>query len=152
MKKVWMILVLGLVLAMTVMPAAGAAKHQNLQGHWQGSWTSFKTTDKINFTPDLWLSIDMTITGQDTAGNFYGTLAFDFGLEPHPVIGNIATNKVVTFAMVGVAGSIADPGATFSFNGKWTGKGIQGVMTLWNPDGTHTLLESGVMNFVKLPN
>ena len=142
MKKRLMILVLGLVLAMTVMPA-GAAKYKDLTGTWVGSWTGVFTQNKVNFFQFNRPEVTMNIAGQDDLGNFYGFL--NTGSGDNPLTGSISTNKEVTLELLGSG----DNPATYSFKGKWTGKGIQGVLSL--SDTVFPALYIGKLNIVFQP-
>jgi hypothetical protein len=124
MKKGLMILALGLVLAMIAMPA-GAAKYKDLNGTWSGTWIGYASDSPAGFET----TVTLTITGHDATGNFYGTFdaVAQLGLGASALTGTIAINKAITVNMI-------DTHAMFGiFNGQLTGKGINGILSMWNP-------------------
>lgn len=139
MKKGLLILVLGLVLAMTVMPV-GAAKYKDLNGTWSGTWIGYSSDSSAGFE----ISVTLTITGNDSIGNFYGTFDTVSGLGVGTLTGTIAINKAITVNMSGANNVVG------IFNGQLTGKGINGILSMWDPiPGTN--YTGKLQNLIKQP-
>jgi hypothetical protein len=118
-KRLWMVTILAMGLALLMAGTAGAAKFQDLTGIWTGTSNSAVWDGtEFSFKP---LGVSIEVTAQDPNGGlFYGTFTYGDS-KPEPFTGSIATNKIITAAIY--AGS----GAYGSFTGKLTGKTITGT-------------------------
>jgi hypothetical protein len=124
-KRLWMVTILAMGLALLMAGTAGAAKFQDLTGIWTGpansAYWNKGASEEFGFSM---VNVSLEVTGQDANGLFYGT--FTYGTIQEPFTGSIATNKIITAAIY--AGS----GAYGSFTGKLSGKTITGTYNFFS--------------------
>jgi hypothetical protein len=116
-KRLWMVMILALGMALLMAGTAGAAKFKDLTGTWTGSSNSVYWDGGVNGFSTIEATI--VVTGQDDNGMFYGT--FIYGTVEEPFTGSIAINKTITACIY------AGPGVYGTFTGKLAGKTITGT-------------------------
>jgi hypothetical protein len=135
-KRLGMVMVLALGMALLMAGTAGAANFKDLTGTWAGSsnsayWDGDNGFQTVNAT--------IEVTQQDANGMFYGT--FTYGDTPEQFTGSISTNKTITACIY------AGPGVYGTFTGKLTGKTITGTYNFFSP----TSIATATVNVTKQP-
>jgi hypothetical protein len=127
-KRLWMVMILALGIALLMAGTAGAANFKDIKGTWTGSANYvFWNGGPNGFEP---VDVTLVVNEQDNNGMFYGT--YTAGTTVGQITGSIATNKTITICIY--AGS----GAYGTFTGKLTGNTITGTYNVFSDNAIAT--------------